>query len=68
MFWPRRLTYSAMHRIVDDLGLALDFLRQSLAEGDFLFQRIEVDAAADVAIADLVGILILVLSQGASGG
>ena len=47
-------------RIVDDLGLALHFLRQLFAECDFLFQGVEVDAFADIAIADLFGIFFLV--------
>ena len=45
-------------RVVDDLGLALHFLRQPLAEGDFLLQRPEIDAFADVPIADFVGIFL----------
>ena len=50
-------------RIVDDLGLALDFLRQLLAEGDFFLERVEVDALADIAIADFVGIFLLCLRR-----
>ena len=45
-------------RIVDDLGLALHFLRQLLAERDLLLERVEVHALADIAIADLVGIFL----------
>ena len=47
-------------RVVDDLGLALHFLRQLLAESDLLLQGVEIDALADVAIADFLGILLLI--------
>ncbi len=40
------------HRVIDQLGGALDFLRESLAEGDFVLQRIQIDAFADAAIAN----------------
>ena len=40
-------------RIVDDLRLALHFLRHLFADADFFFDRVEVQAFADIAIADL---------------
>src|ERR1035437_1175792 len=46
--------------VVNDLGLALHFLRQLLAECDFLFQGVEVQTFADVAVADFLGIFLLV--------
>ena len=49
-------------RVVDDLGLALDFLRHLLAERDLLFERIEVHPLAYVAVADLVWVFLLVLA------
>ena len=48
-------------RIVDDLGLVLHFLGQLLAEGDLFLQRVEVRTLGDIAIADLVRILLFVL-------
>ena len=48
-------------RIVDDFRLALDLLRDLLAERDLLLDRVEVDALADVAIADGIGIFLFVL-------
>jgi len=42
--------------VVDDLGLALHFLRQLLAECDFLLQGVEVDTLADVAVTDFFGV------------
>jgi len=65
------------HRIVDNLRLPLDVLRELLAQRDFFIDRVEIDALADVAIADLVGILLFVAGpywksdqgkKGASGG
>ena len=53
-------------RVVDHLGLALDFVRQLLAQGDLLLQRPEVNAFAHVPIADFVGIVLLVLGKGAA--
>ena len=44
--------------IVDDLGLALHFLRQLLAERDFLVEGVEIHALADIAVADRVGIFL----------
>ena len=46
--------------IVDDLRLALHFLRHLLAQRDFFLDRVEVDTLADIAIADLIGIFFLV--------
>ena len=63
MFWPTRLTYSAIDRVVDDFGLALDFLRQLLAQRDLLLERIEVDAAGNVALADRIGVFFLVVGH-----
>ena len=45
-------------RVVDDLGLALHFLRQLLAESDLLLEGVEVDALADIAIADFFRIVL----------
>src|SRR5205085_10501865 len=45
--------------VVDDLGLPLDILREAFAQRDFLLERIPVEAAADVAIADFLGVLLL---------
>jgi hypothetical protein len=53
-------------RIIHNLGLAFDFLRQLLAYGDFLFQGVEIDALTHIPIADLVGIFFLVVGKGAS--
>jgi hypothetical protein len=46
------------NRIVDDLRLPLDFLRQLLAKRDFLFKGVEIDALADIAFADRIRILL----------
>ena len=48
-------------RVVDDLALALHFLGQLFAEGDFFLQRVEVHALADIAVSDGVRVLFLVL-------
>ena len=48
-------------RIVVELGFALDFLSHLAAERNLFFERIEVDALADIAVADLVGVFLLVL-------
>ena len=42
--------------IVDDFRLALHFLRQLLAECDFLLQGVEVHTLADIAVADFLGV------------
>ena len=52
-FWPDAVDVLGDHRIVDDLGLALHFLGQLLAQADLFLQRVEVDALADIAVADL---------------
>src|SRR4029077_18760079 len=47
--------------IINHLGRALDFLGKSLAERDFTFEGVEVDALADAAIADGVDVFLGVL-------
>ncbi len=51
-------------RIVDNLGLPLDFLGHLLAQRDFFLDRVEVHALADIAIADFVGVLFLAAGEG----
>ena len=53
----------ADQRIVEHARLPLHFLGQLLAQRNFLFDGIEIDALADIAIADLVDILLLVVSR-----
>ena len=50
--------------IVDDLGLPLDLLRQAFAERDLLLDRVDVQPGVDLAVADLIGIVILFVSGG----
>ena len=47
--------------VVDNLGLALDFLRQLFAECDFLLQRVEVHTLTDVAVADFLGVVLFLV-------
>ncbi len=51
-------------RVVDELGLALDFGGELFAEGDFAFERVEIYAVADVAVADGVHVLLGALLDG----
>jgi hypothetical protein len=51
--------------VVDNFGLALDLLRQLFAERDLFVQGPEIDAFANVAIADFFGIFLLVVGKGA---
>ena len=47
--------------VVNHFGGALDFLGEMLAEGDFAFEGIEIDALAEVAIADVVDVFLGIL-------
>ena len=47
-------------RIVDNPGLALDFLRHLFADADLFFYGVEVYFAGDIAIADFIGIVFLI--------
>ena len=62
---PHQILANPVHvfgddRIVDNLGLTLHFLGHLLAQRDLFFDRVEVDALTDVAIADFVGIFFFV--------
>ena len=47
-------------RVVHHLGLPLDFLRQLLAQRHLFFQRVEIHALADIPVADLGRVVLLV--------
>ena len=51
------------HWILHDLGVPLDVCGQLLAKLDFLFQAVEVDRLANVAVANLGDILLVVIGQ-----
>ncbi len=55
-------------RVVDDLGLARDFGSELLAERHFLLDRIQVEALADVTVADQIGVALLALGVVAGEG
>jgi hypothetical protein len=50
-------------RVIDELGGALNLLGKGLAEGDFVFERIEIDALADIAVADGLNIFLGILGM-----
>ena len=52
-------------RVVDDLRLALHLLRQLFAESDLLLEGVEVYALANVAVANRLGIFLLIFGEGA---
>ena len=56
------------HHVVIQLRLARHFLGQLLAEGDLLFDGVEVETLADIAVADLVGIVFLLVGGRSGGG
>ena len=49
--------------VIDKFGGAFHFLGQRFAKGDFAFERIEIGAFADVAVADRVDIFFGVLGM-----
>jgi hypothetical protein len=51
------------HWIVDDLGLTFDLLRHLFTQRNLLFDRVKVQALADVTIADLIGIFLLIVCR-----
>ena len=63
---PRQVLAKAVEvlghqRIVDHLGLPLDLLCQGFAERHLLLQRVEIDPLAHIPIADLAGIVLLLV-------
>ena len=47
--------------VVNHFGGAFDFLGERLAEGDFAFEGIEIDALAEIAIANVVDVFLGIL-------
>ena len=56
-FWPTRFTYSVTTGSLMNLAELFHFLRELLAQRDLVLERIEIQALADVAIADGVDVL-----------
>jgi hypothetical protein len=50
-------------RIVEDLGLQLHFFRLFPAEYRFLLERLKINSSANIALADLLGIVFFVLGK-----
>ena len=60
-FWPEPVDELGDRRVLVQLRLPRHFLGQLLAERHLFLEGIEVDALADVAIADLIRIVLLLV-------